>query len=133
MNSNSFKRKDKALSTLFVLVFMVVGIFFLKATAAVFAPIVFAVMISFMLFPVMQRMERHHIPRTLAVVIIMSVLAVVVYFLVVIAQNSFTEKGERGERGVVRGGRRVVHREGRRDRAAQDGEERHSLHAAHAG
>jgi predicted PurR-regulated permease PerM len=68
---------------------MVVGIYFLKATAAVFAPIVFAVMISFMLFPVMQKMERHHIPRTLAVIIIMSVLAIVVYFIVVIAQNSF--------------------------------------------
>lgn len=89
MNSNSFNRKNKAFSTLFVLVFMMVGIFFLKATAAVFAPIVFAVMISFMLFPVMQKMERHHIPRTLAVVIIMSVLAVAVYFIVVIAQNSF--------------------------------------------
>ena len=89
MNSNSFNRKDKAFSTLFVLIFMVVGIFFLKATAAVFAPIVFAVMISFMLFPVMQKMEKHHIPRTLAVIIIMSVLAVVVYFIVVIAQNSF--------------------------------------------
>ena len=89
MNSNSFNRKDKAFSTLFVLVFMVVGIFFLKATAAIFAPIVFAVMISFMLYPVMQKMEKHHIPRTLAVIIIMSVLAVVVYFIVVIAQNSF--------------------------------------------
>ena len=89
MNSNSFNRKDKAFSTLFVLIFMVVGIFFLKATAAIFAPIVFAVMISFMLFPVMQKMEKHHIPRTLAVIIIMSVLAVVVYFIVVIAQNSF--------------------------------------------
>jgi len=89
MNINSFNRKDKAFSTLFTLVFMVVGIFFLKATAAVFAPIVFAVMISFMLFPVMQKMEKHHIPRTLAVIIIMSVLAVVVYFIVVIAQNSF--------------------------------------------
>ncbi len=89
MNSNSFNRKNKAFSTLFVLIFMVVGIYFLKATAAVFAPIVFAVMISFMLFPVMQKMERHHIPRTLAVIIIMSVLAIVVYFIVVIAQNSF--------------------------------------------
>ena len=89
MNSNSFNRKDKAFSTLFVLIFMVVGIFFLKATAAVFAPIVFSVMIRFMLFPVMQKMEKHHIPRTLAVIIIMSVLAVVVYFIVVIAQNSF--------------------------------------------
>ena len=89
MNSNSFNRKDKAFSTLFVLIFMVVGIFFLKSTAAVFAPIVFAVMISFMLFPVMQKMEKHHIPRTLAVIIIMSVLAVAVYFIVVIAQNSF--------------------------------------------
>ena len=89
MNSNSFNRKDKAFSTLFVLIFMVVGIYFLKATAAVFAPIVFAVMISFMLFPVMQKMEKHHIPRTLAVIIIMSVLAIVVYFIVVIAQNSF--------------------------------------------
>ncbi len=89
MNNNSFNRKNKAFSTLFVLVFMVVGIFFLKSTAAVFAPIVFAVMISFMLFPVMQKMEKHHIPRTLAVIIIMSVLAVVVYFIVVIAQNSF--------------------------------------------
>ena len=89
MNINSFNRKDKAFSTLFTLVFMVVGIFFLKATASVFAPIVFAVMISFMLFPVMQKMEKHHIPRTLAVIIIMSVLAVVVYFIVVIAQNSF--------------------------------------------
>ena len=89
MNINSFNRKDKAFSTLFVLVFMVVGIFFLKATAAIFAPIVFAVMISFMLYPVMQKMEKHHIPRTLAVIIIMSVLAVLVYFIVVIAQNSF--------------------------------------------
>jgi predicted PurR-regulated permease PerM len=68
---------------------MVVGISFLKATAAVFAPIVFAVMISFMLFPVMQKMEKHHIPRTLAVIIIMTMLAIVVYFIVVIAQNSF--------------------------------------------
>lgn len=89
MNINRFSRKNKAFSTLFVLVFMVVGIFFLKSTAAVFAPIVFAVMISFMLFPVMQKMEKHHIPRILAVIIIMSVLAVVVYFIVVIAQNSF--------------------------------------------
>ena len=67
MNINRFSRKNKAFSTLFVLVFMVVGIFFLKSTAAVFAPIVFAVMISFMLFPVMQKMEKHHIPRILAV------------------------------------------------------------------
>ena len=89
MNINRFSRKNKAFSTLFVLVFMVVGIFFLKSTAAVFAPIVFAVMISFMLFPVMQKMEKHHIPRILAVIIIMSVLAVLVYFIVVIAQNSF--------------------------------------------
>ena len=89
MNINRFSRKNKAFSTLFVLVFMVVGIFFLKSTAAVFAPIVFAVMISFMLFPVMQKMEKHHIPRILAVIIIMSVLAVVVYFIVIIAQNSF--------------------------------------------
>ena len=89
MNSSSFNRKNKAFSTLFVLVFMVVGISFLKATAAVFAPIVFAVMISFMLFPVMQKMEKHHIPRTLAVIIIMTMLAIVVYFIVVIAQNSF--------------------------------------------
>ena len=42
-----------------------------------------------MLFPVMQKMEKHHIPRILAVIIIMSVLAVLVYFIVVIAQNSF--------------------------------------------
>jgi len=89
MNSSSFNRKNKAFSTLFVLIFMVVGISFLKATAAVFAPIVFAVMISFMLFPVMQKMEKHHIPRTLAVIIIMTMLAIVVYFIVVIAQNSF--------------------------------------------
>ena len=89
MNSSSFNRKNKAFSTLFVLIFMVVGIYFLKATAAVFAPIVFAVMISFMLFPVMQKMEKHHIPRTLAVIIIMTMLAIVVYFIVVIAQNSF--------------------------------------------
>lgn len=89
MNINRFSRKNKAFSTLFVLIFMVVGIFFLKSTAAVFAPIVFAVMISFMLFPVMQKMEKHHIPRILAVIIIMSVLAVLVYFIVVIAQNSF--------------------------------------------
>jgi len=89
MNSNSFNRKNKAFSTLFVLIFIVVGISFLKATAAVFAPIVFAVMISFMLFPVMQKMEKHHIPRTLAVIIIMTMLAIVVYFIVVIAQNSF--------------------------------------------
>ena len=89
MNINRFSRKNQAFSTLFVLVFMVVGIFFLKSTAAVFAPIVFAVMISFMLFPVMQKMEKHHIPRILAVIIIMSVLAVVVYFIVIIAQNSF--------------------------------------------
>ena len=89
MNSSSFNRKDKAIHSLFVLITIVVGIFFLKATAAIFAPIVFAVMISFMLFPVMQKMEKHHIPRTMAVIIIMSVLAVVVYFIVVIAQNSF--------------------------------------------
>ena len=89
MNSNSFNRKDKAMHSLFVLIAIVAGIFFLKSTAAVFAPIVFAVMISFMLFPVMQKMEKHHIPRTMAVIIIMSVLAVLVYFIVVIAQNSF--------------------------------------------
>ncbi len=89
MNSSSFNRKDKAMHSLFVLVAIVAGIFFLKATAAIFAPIVFAVMISFMLFPVMQKMEKHHIPRTMAVIIIMTVLAVLVYFIVVIAQNSF--------------------------------------------
>ena len=89
MNSNSFNRKDKALHSLFVLLFLIGGIFFLKATAAVFAPLVFAVMISFMLFPVMQRLEKLHIPRTLAVIIIMSVLAVFLYFVFIILQNSF--------------------------------------------
>ena len=89
MNSNSFNRKDKAMHSLFVLLFLIGGIFFLKATAAVFAPLVFAVMISFMLFPVMQRLERLHIPRVLAVTIIMVVLAVILYITFVILQNSF--------------------------------------------
>ena len=75
--------------TLFVLLFLVAGIFFLKATAAVFAPLVFSVMISFMLFPVMQKLERLHIPRVLAVTIIMTVLAVILYITFVILQNSF--------------------------------------------
>ena len=89
MNSNSFSRKDKAMHTLFVLLFLVAGIFFLKATAAVFAPLVFSVMISFMLFPIMQRLERLHIPRVLAVTLIMVVLAVILYVIFVILQNSF--------------------------------------------
>ena len=89
MNSNSFNRKDKAMHSIFVLLFLIGGIFFLKATAAVFAPLVFAVMISFMLFPVLQKMERYHIPRVLAVTIIMGVMAVVLYFIFIIAQNSF--------------------------------------------
>ena len=94
MNSNSFNRKDKALHSLFVLLFLIGGIFFLKATAAVFAPLVFAVMISFMLFPVMQRLEKLHIPRTLAVIIIMSVLAVFLYFVFIILDitNKLMEK-----------------------------------------
>ena len=75
--------------TLFVLLFLVAGIFFLKATAAVFAPLVFSVMISFMLFPIMQRLERLHIPRVLAVTLIMVVLAVILYVIFVILQNSF--------------------------------------------
>lgn len=89
MNSNSFNRKDKAMHSLFVLLFLIGGIFFLKASAAVFAPLVFSVMISFMLFPVLQKMERYHIPRVLAVTIIMGVMAVVLYFIFIIAQNSF--------------------------------------------
>lgn len=89
MNSNSFNRKDKAMHTLLVLLFLIGGILFLKATAAVFAPLVFAVMISFMLFPVMQKLERLHIPRALAVTIIMVVLAVILYITFVILQNSF--------------------------------------------
>lgn len=89
MNNNSFSRKDKAMHTLFVLLFLVAGIFFLKATAAVFAPLVFSVMISFMLFPIMQRLERLHIPRVLAVTLIMVVLAVILYVIFVILQNSF--------------------------------------------
>lgn len=75
--------------SLFVLLFLIGGIFFLKASAAVFAPLVFSVMISFMLFPVLQKMERYHIPRVLAVTIIMGVMAVVLYFIFIIAQNSF--------------------------------------------
>ena len=89
MNSNSFNKKDKAMHSLLVLLFLIGGIFFLKATAAVFAPLVFAVMISFMLFPVMQKLEKFHIPRVLAVTIIMSVLAVILYITFVILQNSF--------------------------------------------
>ena len=81
MNSNSFNRKDKAMHSLFVLLFLIGGIFFLKAAAAVFAPLVFSVMISFMLFPVLLKMEKYHIPRVLAVIIIMGFLAVVLYFI----------------------------------------------------
>ena len=89
MNSNSFNRKDKAMHSLFVLLFLIGGIFFLKASAAVFAPLVFSVMISFMLFPVLQKMEKYHIPRVLAVTMIMGIMAVVLYFIFIIAQNSF--------------------------------------------
>jgi len=92
MNDNFLNKKHQGngvMHTLFVLVFLIAGMFFLKQTAPVFAPLVFAVMLSFMLFPVMKKLEDFHIPRTLAVVIIMLFLSVLLYFTAIIVQNSF--------------------------------------------
>ena len=89
MDSNSFNKNNKALHSLFVFIFLIAGIFFLKQSATVFAPLVFAVMLSFMLFPVMKKLEDCRIPRTLAVVIIMVFLSILLYFTVMIIQSSF--------------------------------------------
>ena len=82
---------NQAILILFILIFSMVGCFFLKSSASVMAPLVFAIMISFMLFPIMQFLEEKcRMPRTLAVVLIMSLMAVFIYFITVIIQSSFT-------------------------------------------
>ncbi|MCQ2603851.1 MAG: AI-2E family transporter [Spirochaetia bacterium] len=70
------------------MIFLILGIFFLKYAATVLAPLVFAIMISFMLYPLMQFLEKIHIPRTLAVIIIMSCLAVLIYAIATMIHSS---------------------------------------------
>ncbi len=91
LKNDNTNKLNQAILILFVLIFVMVGCFFLKSSASVMAPLVFAIMISFMLFPVMQFLEdKCKIPRTLAVILIMTILAVFLYFLITVVQSSFS-------------------------------------------
>lgn len=89
MDNNDYIRIDKVIMIFFILTFIILGTFFLKISASVMAPLIFAIMLSFMFYPIMLYLEKFRIPRLLAIIMILSFIIVMLYFIFLIFQASF--------------------------------------------
>ncbi|MCL2293868.1 MAG: AI-2E family transporter [Spirochaetes bacterium] len=82
---------NKKLSVFFLGVLVVIagGVVF-KVASSVIMPMLIALLASFILFPVIKAMKKIKIPNTLGIIIILSILAGVIYLLVMILYNTIS-------------------------------------------